>query len=87
MSNISNEQIYSTLLEIKQDVGGLLATVQSHQTVFAQHVRDDAAVAQDVTAIRLKLAKQAGASRVWNMVAAAAGSLVGAAAWFVARHG
>lgn len=84
--SISNDQIYDALLGIKGDIGSLQATVEQHQFAFAKHVTEDLVVAQDVTKIRLHLAKQAGAARTWGLIATAAGTLAGGVAGFFGFH-
>jgi hypothetical protein len=86
MSEISNGQIYDTLLGIKSDIGGLLATVQAHQQAFEKHLKDDAIVAADVTTIRLRLAKQAGSARTWGIIATGASALAGSIAGYFGMH-
>jgi len=81
--SISNDQIYETLLDVKKDIGGLLATVEQHQLAFSKHVADDAILGASVAAINLQLAQQKGSAKVWGMIATGAGAASGVVAALV----
>jgi len=81
MSDISNSQIYGVLLEIKSDIGGLQESSKLQLAAITNH-------SGRINTIETTLAKQAGAAKVWTLVATALGSVVGAVAGSLgARHG
>lgn len=86
MSEISNDQIYETLLDVQKDIGGLLATVSQHQRAFVEHVKEDAEMGDKITQINLHLAKQRGAIGVWGAIATGAATLAGVAVQFFRSH-
>lgn len=73
MSNVSNEQIYGALLDIKADIGGLQESSRLQLAAITNH-------AGRITAVETAQAKQAGAARVWGLVATALGTAAGAIA-------
>lgn len=79
MSSISNEQIYGVLLDIKGDIGGLQESSKLQLAAITNH-------AGRLTLLETAQAKQAGASRVWALVATAAGTAAGAVASFFGVH-
>lgn len=79
MSSISNEQIYGVLLDIKGDIGGLQESSRLQLAAITNHTGR-------ITAVETAQAKQAGATRVWALVATALGTAVGAVASFFGTH-
>jgi hypothetical protein len=76
---ISNGQIYDVLLEIKGDVGSLKASSEMQLQAIKNH-------GGRLVAIEATQAKQAGAARVWGLVATAAGALIGSVASYFGLH-
>lgn len=79
MNSISNEQIYGVLLDIKGDIGGLQESSKLQLAAIQNH-------SGRITVLETAQAKQAGAARVWALIAASAGSLTGAIAAFFGAH-
>lgn len=79
MSSISNEQIYGVLLDIKGDIGGLQESSKLQLAAITNH-------AGRLTVLETAQAKQAGAARVWALIATAAGTAAGALASFFGMH-
>lgn len=79
MSSISNEQIYGVLLDIKGDIGGLQESSKLQLAAITNH-------SGRLTVLETAQAKQAGATRVWALVATALGTAVGAVASFFRVH-
>ena len=74
--SISNDEIYAALLDVKQDIGGLLATMTSHQESFKSHVVDDKRMAEDISKIELRQAAQRGSIRTWGIVATGVATII-----------
>lgn len=73
-----NEQaIYEALLDIKQTVGEVHATAKSLESALLRHVQDDERVEERVREVELAQAKHRGALKVWSLVAAGAGAIIG----------
>lgn len=72
MAEISNDQLYSTLLGIKEDIGGLKATSE----LFLKGLEN---FGPRIGALEKDIAAQKGAAKVWGLVATGAGAAAGAA--------
>ena len=80
MSEVTNDLIYQTLLDIKGDIGGLKASSELHLTGLKNH-------GERIGALEIVQAKQKGAAKVWAIVGTAAGSIAGSAfAFLLKRH-
>lgn len=69
---VSNDVIYSTLLEIKEDIGGLKATTDLHLKALENF-------GPRIGVLEGAHERQKGAVKVWGLVATGAAALVGAA--------
>jgi hypothetical protein len=87
MNEVSIKDVYDVLLTIKQDLGGLRATVKSTAETLSAHIEDDKQLATSMVKMQLHNAKSAGAAKVWAMVAGAFGVLLGAAADYFTFRG
>lgn len=86
MSNeVSNDMIYEAILQMKGDVGGLIARVDLNQFHFLEHIKADTIMATDISNIRMSQAKTRGAVKVWGLVATFAAAVASAAGSFL-RH-
>ncbi len=84
MSEVSNDQIYTVLLGIKEDIGGLKTSSGLQLEAIKNH-------STRIVALEDGAATQKGASRVWATVAGGAGAVLGsavamAAAWIKNGH-
>lgn len=79
MSTISNEQIYGVLLDIKGDIGGLQESSRLQLAAITNH-------AGRLVVLETAQAKQAGAARVWALLATAIGTAAGALASYFGSH-
>jgi hypothetical protein len=87
MSDVSNSDLMTVLLDIKQDIGSLQTKAEGHTQWMAKHVADDALMCADIRAIQITQASQRGAAKVWNMLGAAIGTVLGAVAGYMGgRH-
>ena len=77
LNDISNGDIYSALMDIKQDIGGLKATTETHIASLTEHNRR-------LGALETADARSAGAAKVWGLFAGIGGSALGVAvtSWF-----
>ncbi len=87
MSQVSNDQIYAVLLDIKEDIGSMNATLAAHQSAFTTHVAEDKQMAEDINKIELRQASMRGERRTWNIVTTAVGSVAGAIAAYLGMKG
>jgi hypothetical protein len=71
----NDDQIVSILMDIREDIGELKATVNGLESM---HHR--------VLSLELTRAHSKGASRVWHMVTAAAGGVIGFVASYFSGH-
>ena len=69
--------VYSLLLDIKGDLGEIRTTASMTAKRLDDHVEDDRRLEASVVKLQLQHASIAGASKVWALVAGAAGTLVG----------
>jgi hypothetical protein len=51
--SISNDEIYSVLLEMKGDIGQLVAKTDSNSATLAKHIDDDKKMAADIYALQI----------------------------------
>ena len=87
-AKVTNEVLLTTLLSLKSDMGNVMGKIESHQTAFLQHVKDDAKMQEDIKQIQLSQAKARGAARTWGVVATGFATIAGAAAGLIgSRHG
>lgn len=81
----------AVLMDVRQDIGGLLQAQASFAESFKTHVEEDKQIGARLTRLELTGATQAGKTSVWMMVVGAIGGLIGtiigAAASYFARHG
>lgn len=79
--DITNGDLLRVLMGIREDVGSLKSTAESTKDWLDSHVAEDhqrfAALDKDVTKLQLDQAKQSGATRVWGLMATAAGTIAG----------
>jgi hypothetical protein len=77
------------LFEIQRSLGRIEQKIDGHSTALTQHVADDKVVAralfERIETLQLSHASQRGAARVWSMVGAAAGALLGALGSYFGR--
>lgn len=71
----TNDQIYSALLEIKEDIGGLKASSDLFVKGLTNH-------SERIVKLEDSVSKQKGAMKVWGMVATAVGAVAGTAVGF-----
>jgi hypothetical protein len=79
------------LFEIQRSLGRIEAKIDGNAATLTQHVADDKVVAralfERIETLQLDHARQKGAARVWGMVGAIGGALLGAAgSYFGNRH-
>jgi len=65
-------------LEMTQTLGEIKGSLTALNTTFTQHVVDDKVLSDRIGAVERKMSWQAGATRVWSLVASAAASVGGA---------
>ena len=86
MSEVTNNDLLTVLLGVKEDIGELKSTVASQARAFAQHVQDDAAMSRSLGELKLGAAKRAGAAGVWSLLYGAISGAIAAAATYWAKH-
>ena len=87
-AKVTNEVLLTTLLSLKSDMGNVMGKIETHQTAFIQHLKDDAKIAEDIRQIQISQAKSKAAARVWGLVGSGVATVAGAAAgFFGSRHG
>lgn len=77
MGRVTNEQLYSTLLDIKSDLGQLKAGAVDFRERLAQHVEDDKAMSQGIKNLELAQERQRGFIKAIGLVGSAIGAGVG----------
>lgn len=84
MAPVTNDVLLNAILELKGDVGTLLANVESQKTNLANHIQDDLTMASDIAVLKTAAAERKGATRVMHAVSGGLGGIAGAAltAWF-----
>ena len=98
----SNDQLYTLLCKIHEDVGELKGTTASTNAVLKEHIEEDKRIVRamydtqikpvqdQVDVLRISQATQKGRTRVWGLVATGAatliGSVAGAAAGLIKWH-
>jgi hypothetical protein len=88
MSEISNSDLLTVLLEIKGDIGQLQSTAASNVKALADHVAADAVMAGDIKRLQLGAARQRGFLTAITAVGTVVGAGVGYAIDLLARgHG
>lgn len=80
---MTENDIYSALLEIKDDIGQIRANTTSTKEWLTQHVADDKLLTGRVSQLELKQENKRGGDRVWALIYAAGGSLLGAVASYL----
>ncbi len=69
------------LMDIQRTLGRIEQKIDGHVTSFTQHVADDKVVAralfERIEPLQLEQARQKGAAKVWSLVGAAGGALLG----------
>lgn len=80
--NVSNGDIYDTLMDIKQDIGRMEGKVDSHGRWMEAHVKDDQLMAKDINELRLAGARQRG----FVSAVAGVGSVIGAVIGYAASY-
>lgn len=76
--------LYSVLLEIKEDIGAIRATTEATSKVLAQHVEDDKKLTERVLKMELAQAKTKGSAKAWASMGAVGGAVLGYLATFFA---
>ena len=86
VETVTNSQIMSVLLEVKEKLGSIQATSDSHAAIMARHMQDDVMMARDISVMQQKMARFSGAIRVWGIVGTAVGGALGTAASLLFWH-
>jgi hypothetical protein len=73
VTDVSNDEIYRTLLDIKGDIGGLKASSDLYLKALENY-------GPRIGKLETEVANQKGAAKVWGLVATGAGAAVGVAA-------
>jgi hypothetical protein len=73
VSEVTNTDIYSVLLDIKEDIGGLKASSDLQLKGLTAH-------GERIATLEESSAKQKGAAKVWGLVGTAVGGLAAAVA-------
>jgi hypothetical protein len=78
-------------MDIQRTLGRIEQKIDGHVTSFAQHVADDQRIAkalfERIEPLQLEQARQKGAARVWSLVGAAGGAILGIVGSYVSnRH-
>lgn len=88
MGDVSNEVILNAILDLKGDVGGLVAQVRAQGENLANHIQDDIGLSASVAKINTTLAEKRGATRLAHALYVGVGTIGGAIAGFIGhRHG
>lgn len=74
MSEVSNSDIMTVLLSVREDIGGIKANLVSHAAAFNAHVKDDQKIVADVQALQISAAKASGRRTAYATIGAFVGS-------------
>jgi hypothetical protein len=77
MADVTNDQLMTTLLDIKSDIGALTQKATGTHDWLAAHVEDDKLLIKTVTDLQISHAKQSGALKMLGILGAAVGSGIG----------
>jgi hypothetical protein len=90
--SVKNEDIYKLLCNVHSDIGELKGATTTLASTLKEHIEDDKRViravydtqiqpiAAQVDSLRISQAAQKGRTKVWGLVATAAGSVLGVVA-------
>lgn len=77
-----SDPVINVLLDIKEDVGEVKASLRAMNAWMEQHAREDREAHERIQALELRSATQRGRASVWHIIATGVGAVVG----FVAEH-
>ncbi|MDE2104022.1 MAG: hypothetical protein KGL39_42690 [Patescibacteria group bacterium] len=79
MADVSNEQIYAVLLDMKHDLGVVSAQTASHAQTLIEHLKKADALTLRVDLLEREDAMDSGAEKTWRrLITAGVGALSGA---------
>lgn len=85
-----SDPVISVLLDIKEDVGEVKASLRALNAWMEQHAREDREAHERITKLEMRAAAQRGRASVWHIIATGTGALLGFVAqsivtWFTSR--
>lgn len=88
MSNeVSNGDIFSVLMDIKESIGRLDGKVDSHSGQLAAHIADDKVLSESIQKLQISQARQRGFVAALSTMGAVVGAGLGAAVDYFSRGG
>lgn len=79
---VTNSDLMAVLGDMREDLGGIKAQLESHTKAFTAHLADDQAMAADVRKLQLSAAGRAGVAKGRAGTYGFLGSVFGAVAAF-----
>lgn len=77
MSGNDDPTVIGILMGMKEDLGEIRSTSTAMKESLDTHIADDKRLTDRVTALEMRVEREKGFAKAWQMLAAAAGALLG----------